>query len=172
MEISGAQQRPLKLNMNEQQKADAKFKVDSVNGQLKERGLKHKTRLGQDDFLKLLVTQLKHQDPLKPMQDKAFIAQMAQFSALEQITKVNTSIQSLSNKASEAGSYNLLGKKVTWFNQLSKKLSAGIVNSIDKQNDKLTLNVNGSFVGLSDIVRIENFKPTQYLNKSILQKAK
>lgn len=44
--------------------------------------------LGQSDFLKLLVTQLQHQDPLKPVENQDFIAQTAQFSQLEQMSKL------------------------------------------------------------------------------------
>ncbi|WP_408954546.1 flagellar hook assembly protein FlgD [Natroniella sp. ANB-PHB2] len=48
--------------------------------------------LGKDEFLELLVTQLKHQDPLDPMDDKEFIAQTAQFSALEQMQNLNNTM--------------------------------------------------------------------------------
>jgi flagellar basal-body rod modification protein FlgD len=44
--------------------------------------------LGQDEFLKLLMTQLQHQDPMKPMENQDFIAQTAQFSQLEQMSKL------------------------------------------------------------------------------------
>ena len=53
------------------------------------------TGLGQDAFLKLLVTQLQHQDPLQPQDDSQFLAQLATFSSLEQLTTISASIQQL-----------------------------------------------------------------------------
>ncbi|BBE36089.1 flagellar hook assembly protein FlgD [Sphingosinicella microcystinivorans] len=54
-----------------------------------------KTQLDQSDFLKLLTTQLKNQDPLKPVENEAFVAQMAQFSSLSGITEMNTKLGSI-----------------------------------------------------------------------------
>ena len=51
--------------------------------------------LGKDDFLNLLVTQLRHQDPLSPMESAEFTSQLAQFSSLEQMNNVNTNLELL-----------------------------------------------------------------------------
>jgi Flagellar hook capping protein len=72
--------------------------------------------LGKDAFLKLLVTQLQNQDPLNPLDDKEFIAQLAQFSSLEQMTNISSGITSLTEKTGQQdmlSAVNYIGKEVT-----------------------------------------------------------
>lgn len=64
---------------------------DSTSGS----GVARETKLGQDAFMKLLTTQLANQDPLKPQENGEFIAQLAQFSSLEKLTSIETSIKEL-----------------------------------------------------------------------------
>lgn len=75
----------------------------------------HKTSLGQDDFLKLLLTQMQNQDPANPMEDKEYMAQMAQFSSLEQLTKLNTSMETMIGNNSQdqmVSAVGFIGKEV------------------------------------------------------------
>jgi len=53
------------------------------------------TALGRDAFLQLLVTQMSHQNPLQPQEDGAFIAQLAQFSSLEQLTTMSDTLEAI-----------------------------------------------------------------------------
>ena len=71
--------------------------------------------LGKADFLQLLVTQFKYQDPLNPMDDKEFVAQLAQFSSLEQLMNLNTSMDSLTAATKDQqmmNASNYIGKDV------------------------------------------------------------
>ncbi len=77
----------------------------------------HNSTLGKDDFLKLLTAQLANQDPLQPVDNQAFIAQLAQFSSLEQLQGVSTRLDNLlqtigsSNQMSTA---SMVGRNVTY----------------------------------------------------------
>jgi flagellar basal-body rod modification protein FlgD len=54
-------------------------------------------QLGKNEFLKLLVTQLKNQDPMNPVDNQEFIAQMASFSSLEQLISINEAVSEMAN---------------------------------------------------------------------------
>ena len=72
--------------------------------------------LGKDDFMKLLIAQLGHQDPLNPTDNTAFVAQLAQFSALEQSMQTNTKLSNIADLQTSqlvGQSWNMIGKKVT-----------------------------------------------------------
>ncbi|OEJ13863.1 flagellar hook capping protein [Brachyspira hampsonii] len=68
--------------------------------------------LGKDAFLKLLTVQMSHQDPLSPMDNRDMIAQLAQFSSVEQMTEVNKNLDSMKTFYSSQTGYSMLGKSV------------------------------------------------------------
>src|SRR3954453_4930802 len=82
--------------------------------------------LGKDDFLKLFVAQLQHQDPMNPMQDGEFMGQMAQFSTLEQITSVATANDQIAANLGISQALGLLGKTVTYIDD-QKVSHTGVV---------------------------------------------
>lgn len=69
--------------------------------------------LGKDEFLKLLITQLRFQDPMNPMEDKEFIAQMAQFNSLEQMQTLNRNFTANSEFSQLTQASSLIGKNVS-----------------------------------------------------------
>lgn len=107
--------------------------------------------IGKDAFLKILVAQLQHQDPLKPMEDTDFIAQMAQFSALEQMTNLNHN-----SKVSQA--FGLVGKYVIaqiTDSQTGKPcLITGKVDSVISSDGLINVNVGGVIVSLNNIKEV------------------
>ena len=73
-----------------------------------------KGSLGQDAFLKLLVAQMQHQDPMAPTDSSQMMSQMAQFTSVEQLTNLSTSMTALQMNQDFNGSVALIGKSVTY----------------------------------------------------------
>lgn len=93
------------------EKAKVTQQVDTFNKTISH-GKVSKQNMDKDDFLKILITQLTTQDPSQPMQDKDFIAQMAQFSSLEQMTNMATSFGKVSNVITASQAVSTIGKNV------------------------------------------------------------
>jgi len=68
--------------------------------------------LNQEDFMKILLTQLTYQDPMKPMDNQQFMAQMAQFTSLEQTQQLNDKISTLISNQAALQSVGLIGRTV------------------------------------------------------------
>ncbi len=107
--------------------------------------------LGKNDFLNLLVTQLRYQDPLEPTDDKEFIAQMAQFSALEQM-------QNMNGVMSNSQAFSLIGKDVkaniTDPKTFEVKTVSGLVSTVRVSNGKTYLVINDQQVEADKVVEV------------------
>jgi flagellar basal-body rod modification protein FlgD len=100
---------------------------------------KGKSELGKDDFLKLMITQLKNQDPTEPLDSSAYASQLAQFSSLEQLTNINTSLNTsldanylLTQSINNTMSASWIGKDA--------KLSGNVLNN--NGQEKISLGYN------------------------------
>ncbi|RKX86780.1 MAG: flagellar hook assembly protein FlgD [Spirochaetes bacterium] len=141
----------LKTVLSPAELSQLKQKVNMLNKTLS-KGKEIKTNLGKDDFLKLLMTQLTHQDPTEPMKDRDFIAQMAQFSTLEQITNMNDEISKVFNLVSTSQAYSLLGKTVSV--KSGNNTLNGMVEEITGGEFPQVL-VGGKYYDITDIERVK-----------------
>jgi flagellar basal-body rod modification protein FlgD len=98
--------------------------------------------LGKDDFLKLFVAQLQHQDPMNPMQDAEFMGQMAQFSTLEQITNMAGANTAMADNLAFNKSVSLIGRTVTYMDE-DKQTHTGTVDRVTTKDGKPALTVGG-----------------------------
>lgn len=106
--------------------------------------------LDKDDFLKLFVEQLKHQDPLNPMENYEVASQLAQYSSLEQLVNINSAIKKftdLSSMNSYFQGINLIGKKVEYegngimFDPVKDKDGAAIKFKLNEETPEVHINI-------------------------------
>jgi flagellar basal-body rod modification protein FlgD len=98
--------------------------------------------LGKDDFLKLLVGQLQHQDPMQPSDDQAWIGQMAQFSQLEQVSNTAETTQKIVDTLNTNGTLSLIGRTVTYLDEAGAS-HTGAVETVDMAGGVASLTVGG-----------------------------
>ena len=109
------------------------------------------TAMGKEAFLTLLITQLQHQDPTNPMQDKEFIAQMAQFSSLEQMTNMSAQFGKVANVLNSSEAQSLLGHEVEILD--GDKTTYGKVEQVVRGEFPLVM-VGGSFYDLEQVSKV------------------
>jgi flagellar basal-body rod modification protein FlgD len=107
--------------------------------------------LGKDDFLKILIAQLTNQDPTEPMEDREFIAQMAQFSTLEQMTNLSAQFERLGGLLQSGQAVSLLGKIVDIF--VGDSIVTGEVDEVTGGEFPQVL-VNNVYYDYADVQRV------------------
>ena len=116
--------------------------------------------LGKDEFLTLLVSQMQNQDPMNPMDNTDMIAQLAQFSSLEQMQNLNQSFTNYRQDNSIALSYMLTGATV----QLELQNGAVVEGTVEKvfwENDEMSVQIGGVAYASTDIYSISQVDTTE-----------
>lgn len=117
-------------------------------------------QLGKEEFLKILITQLRHQDPLKPVEDKDFIAQMAQFSTLEQM-------QNMNREFSDMKALSLVGKMIYAEKDVENAAEIipvlGRVSKVSFLNGRMYLHVMNNVIESGDVIQVYSEEEAQKL---------
>lgn len=114
------------------------------------------TTMGRDEFLMLFVAQLQHQDPLSPMDSAAFTAELAQFSQIEQMYNMNSTLEAiLDNQTSmnNGASANLIGREIKWMEEDAEQ-SGTVVGVNFEDGVAYLMTDNDNRVALGDVTEI------------------
>jgi flagellar basal-body rod modification protein FlgD len=108
------------------------------------------TNLNDSDFLQLLVAQLKYQDPMSPTDDQSFIQEQAQFSTVEGITSMQSTLTAMNAQQQMSSAVNLIGTQVQ-YTASDGSTASGIVSAVASSSGAVSLKVGSASVALSSI---------------------
>ncbi len=109
--------------------------------------------LDKDAFLKILVEQLRHQDPSQPGDSQQYIQQMTQYSMLEQLNNISTAMQGQKIDTANTTALNLVGHTVTWKDTDGEH--SGVVDKVNFTQDGATITVGStSGIALSTVTEL------------------
>ena len=115
--------------------------------------------LGKDDFLKLLVDQLKNQDPTSPTDSSTFMAQLAQFSSLAQQTNMSQTLTGLASTDAVTQGVDLIGRNLT-FTRTDGSSGTGIAQAITVAGGAVVIDVGGENVDPADVTAVSDAPAT------------
>lgn len=149
-------------NINTTMSSQEKFNVDNiVNGYNKKldyelrEGRIAKQELGKDDFLKLLMAQMTNQDPTNPMENTEFIAQMAQFTSLEQMTNMSQNFEKMAALINSSEAQSMLGRTVQ-IDLGAEQSATGVVEAATRGASP-QVQVNGVFYDMNKIKAVYGY---------------
>ena len=138
--------------MNSEELAELNRNVAEQNARLRNENSKIPQQvMGRDEFLKLLITQLAHQDPTAPVEDREFIAQMAQFSSLEQMTNMASDFAKLARLVQSSEAASALGRSVEI--QDGENVIQGSVQAVSREEDPKVL-VQGFYYNWDQVTKV------------------
>jgi flagellar basal-body rod modification protein FlgD len=111
------------------------------------------SQLGENDFLKLLVAQLKYQDPMSPTDNNQFMQEQASFSTVEGVNNLSATMKAMQASDQQAQSVALIGKQVSYV-AADNTLGTGVVSSVTSLNGTLTVHVGNTDIDPSTIVQV------------------
>ena len=112
--------------------------------------------LSRDAFLQLLVLQMQHQNPLEPVGNEAMLAQLAQFSSLEQMSNLNESFEVLSGNIDQLNfisASNLLGRRISGID-MDGQPREGVVERVHLDGSIVYLTVDGALMSMAGVIGI------------------
>lgn len=109
--------------------------------------------LEREDFMMLLLTQLKHQDPLKPMDDQALMTHFTQLNSLEELQGIHKKINLLTDRDSLTEAAGLIGKTVTVSDPSGQQVT-GPMSSVSQLGEELMLTIEGKDYPLAALISV------------------
>jgi flagellar basal-body rod modification protein FlgD len=111
------------------------------------------TQMNENSFLQLLVAQLKYQDPMSPTDDQSFIQEQAQFSTVEGLTNLESTLTAMNSSQTMSESVNLIGTTVDYTNA-DGSTGSGLVSSVSNDDGTVSLQVGSASVDPSTITKV------------------
>jgi len=108
-----------------------------------------------EDFMSLLITQMSNQDPMNPMSNEDMSAQLAQFSSLDELETLNTTMADQLTSSSLSFASSLIGSPICAFNSKTKNTIEGVVESVSITDSVPYINVGGAKVSIYDLTNVK-----------------